>query len=138
MTINHVALAAGLGALGDPIRLRLLALLMAFTEPLCVCELASGLGVPEYQTSRHLTALKRAGLVAYRKQGLWAYYSVTDNPRFRFLRNGVRADPQDLARMHSRLQQRVSGLCVVGPSGGPRGEQGSGRPRAGTRRVRAD
>jgi DNA-binding transcriptional ArsR family regulator len=133
MTMDHVALAAGLGALGDPTRLRLLALLMTFTEPLCVCELSSGLDLPEYQTSRHLTALKRAGLVACEKQGLWTYYRVTDNSRFRFLRNAVRADPQDLVRMLSRLRQRVSGLCVVGPAKAPRDERRGASPRAGTR-----
>ncbi len=73
---DNEALAAALAALGEPARLRLLALLMAFNEPLCVCELSSGLGLPEYQTSRHLAVLKRAGLVASEKQGLWAYYYV--------------------------------------------------------------
>jgi len=67
---DNAALAAALAALGEPTRLRLLALLMAFSEPLCVCELSSGLDLPEYQTSRHLAALKRAGLVASERQGL--------------------------------------------------------------------
>jgi ArsR family transcriptional regulator len=115
-SIDNAALAVALGALGEPARLRLLALLMTFNEPLCVCELSSGLGLPEYQTSRHLAVLKRAGLVASEKQGLWAYYRLTDNPGFRFLRNAVRADSQDLARMQLRLQQRIAGRCIVGPT----------------------
>ena len=134
---DNVALAAALAALGEPTRLRLLALLMAFSEPLCVCELSSGLDLPEYQTSRHLTAMKHAGLVACEKQGLWAYYRLTDNPRFRFLRNAVRANAEDLVRMQARLQQRVSGLCVVGPAKAPRDEQGRASPRAASRRVRS-
>ena len=116
MRTDYVALAAALGSLGEPTRLRLLALLMTFNEPLCVCELSSGLGLPEYQTSRHLAALRRANLVACSRQGLWAYYRLTDNPHVRFLRNVVCADSEDLARMQSRLQQRVSGRCVVGPA----------------------
>jgi len=116
MESDYVALAAALAALGKPTRLRLLALLMTFNEPLCVCELSSGLGLPEYQTSRHLVALRRAGLVAYSRQGLWAYYRPTDNPHVRFLRNVLCADSEDLARMQSRLQQRVAGRCIVGPT----------------------
>ena len=117
METDHVALAAALAALGKPVRLRLLALLMIFSEPLCVCELSTGLGLPEYQTSRHLAALRRAGLVAYRRRGLWAYYCPTDNPHVRFLRNVLCADSEDMARMQSRLQQRVAGRCIVGPTG---------------------
>jgi DNA-binding transcriptional ArsR family regulator len=116
MGTDYVALAAALAALGEPTRLRLLALLMTFNEPLCVCELSSGLGLPDYQTSRHLVALRRAGLVAYSRQGLWAYYRPTDSPHVRFLRNVLCADAEDVARMHSRLQQRVAGRCVVGPA----------------------
>ena len=116
MESDYEALAAALAALGKSTRLRLLALLMTFNEPLCVCELSSGLGLPDYQTSRHLVALRRAGLVAYSRQGLWAYYRPTDNPHVRFLRNVLCADSEDLARMQSRLQQRVEGRCVVGPA----------------------
>jgi DNA-binding transcriptional ArsR family regulator len=136
-TSNNEALAAALAALGEPTRLRLLALLMAFSEPLCVCELSSGLDLPEYQTSRHLTALKRAGLVTYEKQGLWCYYRLTDNPDFRFLRNVVRADSEDLRRMQSRLQQRVSGLCVIGPVGAPTAGNEPATPRDRACRARS-
>jgi DNA-binding transcriptional ArsR family regulator len=134
---DNDALAAGLAALGEPTRLRLLALLMAFSEPLCVCELSSGLDLPEYQTSRHLTALKRAGLVTCEKQGLWCYYRLTDNPDFRFLRNVVRVNSEDLSRMQSRLQQRVSGLCVIGPVGAPRAENEPATPRDRACRARS-
>jgi DNA-binding transcriptional ArsR family regulator len=134
---DNEALARALAAMGEPTRLRLLALLMAFSEPLCVCELSSGLGLPEYQTSRHLAALKRAGLVACEKQGLWCYYHPTDNACFRFLRNAVPANSEDLNRMQSRLQQRVSGLCVVGPVKVPGDGRESASPRARMRRARS-
>ena len=61
-------------ALGDPTRLRLLALLTR--GEVCVCDLVDALHVPQPTASRHLAALRRAGLVTVRKQGLWSYYSI--------------------------------------------------------------
>ena len=62
-------------ALGDPTRLRLLALLGR--GEVCVCDLVDALRVPQPTASRHLAALRRAGLVTVRKQGLWSYYAIT-------------------------------------------------------------
>lgn len=53
--------------LGDPIRLRLLAL--AGEEELAVGELADLLGESQPNVSRHLAPLRQAGLLAERKQG---------------------------------------------------------------------
>jgi len=35
------------------------------------------LDVPQPKVSRHLAYLRRAGLVSARKEGLWAYYTLT-------------------------------------------------------------
>lgn len=113
---DYVGLAEALGALADPVRLRLVALLMAFDEPLCVCELSSGLALPEYRTSRHLTALRRAGIVSCRRQGLWSYYNLAANACLDPLRGLIRVYPEDLARMQARLEQRVAGRCTIGPT----------------------
>lgn len=61
-------------ALSDRTRLRLLGVLGA--GELCVCDLLSALRLPQPTISRHLGYLKRAGLVANRKQGRWRYYSM--------------------------------------------------------------
>jgi ArsR family transcriptional regulator len=113
--ISSGELAAALAAAGKEARLRLLALLMASREPLCVCELAAGLGLPEYETSRHLAALRRGGLVSCRRDGLWAYYGLIDGPLIQALRRLMTPQDEDLVRLHSRLSQRVAGRCVVGP-----------------------
>jgi len=63
-------------AFSDPIRLRMLHLLLK--GELCVCDIVSVLRVPQPTASRHLAYLRRAGLVAKRKQGLWAYYKLTE------------------------------------------------------------
>ncbi len=61
-------------ALSDRTRLRILNLLGG--GELCVCDLVATLGVPQPTASRHLSYLRRAGLVRVRKEGLWAYYRL--------------------------------------------------------------
>lgn len=67
--------AALLKLLGDPLRLRLAALLAAEGE-ICVCHLAGALDEPDYKISRHLGLLRSAGLVETRREGTWIYYSL--------------------------------------------------------------
>jgi len=62
-------------AFSDPTRLRILHLLRG--GELCVCHIVDVLGVPQPTASRHLAYLRRAGLVAARKEGLWSYYRLT-------------------------------------------------------------
>jgi len=62
-------------ALSDQTRLRILNLLRG--GELCVCHLVAVLGVPQPTASRHLAYLRRAGLVAARKEGLWSYYRLS-------------------------------------------------------------
>ncbi len=63
------------GALANPTRLRILALLHASGE-LCVCELTHAIGVPQPTMSRHLAHLRELGLVADRRAGHWIYYRL--------------------------------------------------------------
>jgi len=62
-------------ALADPTRLRLLHLLQQEKE-LCVCDLGAALDVPQPTASRHLGALRRAGLVEVRREGRWKFYAL--------------------------------------------------------------
>ena len=61
-------------ALADRTRLRILHLLDK--GELCVCHIMDVLGTSQPNVSRHLIYLKRAGLVADRKQGLWRHYRL--------------------------------------------------------------
>lgn len=61
-------------AFSDPTRLRILHMLGG--GELCVCHIVDVLGVPQPTASRHLAYLRRAGLVAARKEGLWSYYRL--------------------------------------------------------------
>ena len=68
-------------ALADRTRLRLLNLLRG--GEVCVCFFAGTLGTNNPKISRHLSYLKRAGLVTGRRDGKWVHYSLkrpTDEP----------------------------------------------------------
>jgi ArsR family transcriptional regulator len=61
-------------AFSDRTRLRILYLLRG--GECCVGDLVEILRVEQPSASRHLAYLRRAGLVAVRKAGLWSYYSL--------------------------------------------------------------
>ena len=42
-----------------------------------VSELVDDLDIPQANVSQHLAVLRDKGLVSYRKEGQWAYYSLT-------------------------------------------------------------
>ncbi|PLW76866.1 ArsR/SmtB family transcription factor [Cohaesibacter celericrescens] len=68
------------GALSDPIRLRILALIAHETE-LCVCELVEALELSQPKISRHCQSLNEANLIKSRRQAQWVLYSLaTDIP----------------------------------------------------------
>lgn len=61
-------------ALADDTRLRILALLAA--GEVCVCHIHGALDLPQPTVSRHLAYLRKAGLVAARRDGLWMHYRL--------------------------------------------------------------
>jgi ArsR family transcriptional regulator len=63
-------------ALADRTRLRLLNLLRE--GEVCVCFFAGSLGTNNPKVSRHLSYLKRAGLVTARRDGKWMHYSLRE------------------------------------------------------------
>ena len=63
-------------ALSDPNRVRIVKMLQH--RSMCVCELQAGLGVSQPTVSKHLKILERAGLVDFRKDGLWVDYFLSD------------------------------------------------------------
>jgi ArsR family transcriptional regulator len=62
-------------ALADKTRLRILALLG--NNEVCVCHIHDSLGVPQPTVSRHLAYLRKSGLVATRRDGVWMHYQVS-------------------------------------------------------------
>jgi len=69
-------IAARLRVIGDPTRIRILDLLRE--EELSVAEITERLGTSQQNASKHLATLLQAGIVARRKQGSSAIYSIAD------------------------------------------------------------
>jgi ArsR family transcriptional regulator len=62
--------------LADESRLQMLWLLFNHRE-LCVCDIMAALGITQSKASRHLAALRHAGLVSDRRAGTWSFYSLS-------------------------------------------------------------
>ncbi|KUK40593.1 MAG: Regulatory protein, ArsR [Clostridia bacterium 62_21] len=77
-----------LKSLGHPTRLKIIELLRGGER--CVCELIAALGLEQSNVSQHLGILRKAGLVACRKDGLRVMYRLTD-PRVIEVTDLVRA-----------------------------------------------
>jgi ArsR family transcriptional regulator, arsenate/arsenite/antimonite-responsive transcriptional repressor len=65
-------------ALGDKTRLRLLNLMG--DQEICVCYFVEILDQPQPKISRHLAYLRRAGIVAARRDGKWMHYRIVTPP----------------------------------------------------------
>lgn len=72
--------AAMLKAMGDPIRLRILAMLA--DGELCACKFHEAFGLPQNLVSHHLKVLQDNGLISGQKRGRNIFYSLeTENLR---------------------------------------------------------
>ena len=67
-------LALLFAALADRTRLRLLNLMNG--REVCVCYFVEILGQSQPKISRHLAYLRRAGIVAARREGKWMHYKI--------------------------------------------------------------
>ncbi|HET7530309.1 MAG TPA: Rv2640c family ArsR-like transcriptional regulator [Mycobacteriales bacterium] len=71
---DALEVALRLKALADPVRVRLMSLLLS-TDDVCTCDLAPAVGVTEATVSHHLSVLKKAGLVTDgERRGMNVYY----------------------------------------------------------------
>jgi ArsR family transcriptional regulator len=65
-------------ALSDPSRVKIIKALQH--RSLCVCELKEALGLAQSTVSKHLKLLEEAGLVRFKKDGLWVNFQINDRP----------------------------------------------------------
>lgn len=61
-------------ALGDPTRLKIIALLNL--RDFCVCELVPIFNISQPAISKHMSRLKTADLVSETRKGQWVFYSL--------------------------------------------------------------
>lgn len=64
-----------LKVLADPVRLRLLSLILSCTgHEACVCDLTDAFDLTQPTVSHHLKVLYEAGLLDREKRGVWVFY----------------------------------------------------------------
>ncbi|KIL98444.1 Arsenical resistance operon repressor [Paramagnetospirillum magnetotacticum MS-1] len=83
-------------AVADPSRVRILKLLER--GELCVCQITTVLELAPATISKHLAALKTAGLLQQRRDGKWVYYRLAErdfNPYARSFLDLVRSSLED-------------------------------------------
>jgi DNA-binding transcriptional ArsR family regulator len=78
--------------LGEPMRLRILAFLRDGERN--VNELVAVTGGGQANISRHLSALRRAGVLARRKEGTKVFYRISDDTVYELCRVVCRSDQQ--------------------------------------------
>ncbi len=107
-------------ALADETRWRILQLVL--DEPLCVCELADILAMPQSSVSSHVQIIRKAGLLESERCEKWVYYRVQKTFRpllaqlASFFEVAVATDPvlkQDAKRAAQRLLKRERSCCPM-------------------------
>lgn len=106
-------------AFSDRNRARILKMLEE--HELCVCQIREVLGLKQSTVSKHLSILKKAGLVEDRRDGTWAFYSLSrhrrndfDQAQLGLMRNWLNRDPvirKDRARLKAVLKIDIRELC---------------------------
>ena len=105
-------------ALSDCNRVRIL---MAMRDgELCVCQITAMLGLAPSTVSKHISILKNARLVDWRKSGLWMYYKLPDAPGdevrgaldwLNASLNGNKRILEDQANLDSILKMDIAEVC---------------------------
>ncbi len=110
-----------LKALSDRNRLHLFWLLVHVDQRITVAEAMDVIEDTQYNVSRNLKILQRAGLITPDKQGKWVYYSLKEQsaPHCKALVDSVRYLPEEsfsevTKRWYKRLSMRSEGECVIG------------------------
>lgn len=120
--LHNMDLSERFRVLGEPLRLRMLRVILSANFELCACEIMDALALPQYAVSRHLKALVRAGLVSERRERrLMLYGPLAKDPVNQALYAAVLAiSPagfasltEDARLLDERLALREKGVCVV-------------------------
>lgn len=112
--------AAAFQALGMTRRLQVMQLFVHVSGTLCGCEIADVLELEDYQVSRDLAALRKAGLVEARERvGTWVHYRRVCDPgpilaELLSLVAAIPLEPTTAARLERRLSFRERGGGVRG------------------------
>lgn len=114
-------------ALADTTRLRLLNLMEE--AEVCVCYFVEVIGTNQPKISRHLAYLRKAGIVAARRDGIWAHYRITP-PKNEHAAKALQ-DIQAWLREDAEMQKdkkQMAKMCCAPVSKQPISIQGAPKP----------
>jgi DNA-binding transcriptional ArsR family regulator len=97
-------LAETFRTLGDPTRVRMLDALSQ--SELCVCDLATLIGLSESAVSHQLRLLRNLRLVKARREGRMVFYSLDDRHIITLFRQGLRHVQEAAGRAAKRASSR--------------------------------
>mgnify|MGYP001273953753 CR=1 FL=1 len=110
-----------LKAIADPVRIKILKLLLKSNVELCVCEIVDSLNLPFYTISRHIKELKNAHLLKESKDGKFVHYSLNreNNDFVKNVFKLINSIPEtefkkEILSLEERLSLREKGRCVIG------------------------
>jgi len=108
-------------ALSDPTRLRIMGLLL--TGEVCVCDIHESLKLSQPKVSRHLSYLRKAGLVSTRREGLWIHYRLaqTSDPFLSTISHAVThvLGHVDTVKRDAHRLEKSTGCCLPAQSKKP-------------------
>jgi len=103
-------------ALSDPSRIKMVKMLQR--RQMCVCEIQEALGIAQPTASKHLKVLEEAGLVQYKKNGLWVIYDLADGSGSPYaatmlgnLRHWLEEDPEVAELVRQLPQMSREEIC---------------------------
>ena len=98
-------------ALADPTRLRLLNLMSE--QEVCVCYFTEVIRAPQPKISRHLAYLRKAGIVAARRDGKWMHYrlKIPRNPHVAAVLKSTMAALRGDKQMRRDRERLASACC---------------------------
>ena len=109
-------------ALSQITRLRIMRLFAEFGDELCTCEICDALEKPQYDISKNLNILRRAGLLKERRVKKLVMYELRKDDKFnRTLVKNINeinihdksVFSKDYKRLEKRLKLRKEGRCIV-------------------------
>lgn len=103
-------------ALSEESRLRILSIILE--AELCVCEIESCLRMTQSNASRHLTALKKCGILESYKNAQWTYYRISNDfiqenkELWEYLKLRLKELPSYISDYEEYQKCKAQGLCI--------------------------
>jgi DNA-binding transcriptional ArsR family regulator len=105
-------IADRLKAMADPMRLRILHVLQGGER--CVTDILSEVGGSQANVSKHLSVLRRSGLVDYHRDGVNVYYRILDPAVFAICRTVCDSLERQINVEKAELEQGRSVIMAGG------------------------